>query len=318
MSAVGKNGTVGGAEHDAAMTTFTIIPSGAFSLREAAEFGFGQRTAERFDGVFRLAFCVDGYGAQVGVELRQDPQGVHGIVHGSGQQVDIPAVRSQVARVLSLDHDAQGFADVGSRDPVIGRLQAVAPGLLPPLFYSPYEAAIWSVLSARRTGHQMAEVRRRLSAQHGRVFDLAGQRTAALPTPEQLLGVGEFPGINAEKMTRMHAIARAALTGRLDADRLRSLGPEITTQEMLHLKGIGPFYASLITIRAVGFADIPPVDEPIVRELVTRLYHLPEPCTPERFLEIADAWRPYRTWASVLIRAAASRLDSHEPSAIGA
>jgi len=107
-------------------------------------------------------------------------------------------------------------------------------------------------------------------------------------------------------MTRMQGIARAALAGRLDADRLKSLGPEITTQEMQHLKGIGPFYASLITIRAVGFADVPPVDEPIVRELVTRLYRLPEPCTPDRFLEIADAWRPFRTWASVLIRAAAS------------
>ena len=220
--------------------------------------------------------------------------------------------------MLSLDHNAEGFADVGRRDPIIGRLQRVAPGLLPPLFYSPYEAAVWSVLSARRTGHQMAEVRRRLSFQHGRVFDLAGQRSAALPTPQQLLRVRDFPGINAEKMARMHGIARAALAGRLDADRLKSLGPEITTQEMQHLKGIGPFYASLITIRAVGFADVPPVDEPIVRELVTRLYRLPEPCTPERFLEIADAWRPYRTWASVLIRAASSRLSASEPSAIGA
>ena len=119
-------------------------------------------------------------------------------------------------------------------------------------------------------------------------------------------------------MTRMHGIARAALTGRLDADRLKSLGPEITTQEMQHLKGIGPFYASLITIRSVGFADVPPVDEPIVRELVSRLYRLPEPCTPDRFLEIADAWRPYRTWASVLIRAASSRLNSRESSVIGA
>jgi len=303
------------------MATFTIVPSGAFSLRESAEFGFGQRSAERFDGVFRLAFCLDGYAEQVGVELRQDRRGVHAVVHGSPEHrgpVNLAAVRAQVARVLSLDHDAEGFADVGRRDPIISRLQHVAPGLLPPLFYSPYEAAVWSVLSARRTGHQMAEVRRRLSFQHGTVFELAGQRSAALPTPQQLLGVREFPGINAEKMARMHGIARAALAGRLDADRLKSLGPEITTQEMQHLKGIGPFYASLITIRAVGFADVPPVDEPIVRELVTRLYRLPQPCSPERFLEIADAWRPYRTWSSVLIRAASSRLTASEPSAIGA
>ena len=307
------NTDVGGARHDAGMATFTIVPSGAYSLRESAEFGFGQRSADRFDGIFRLAFCLDGYRTQVGVELRQDRLGVHGIVRGDAD-IDVPAVTRQVARVLSLDHDAAGFAEVGRRDPIIGRLQEVAPGLLPPLFYSPYEAAIWSVLSARRPAQQMTEVRRRLSIQYGRVFDLAGQQLAALPTPEQLLGVREIPGITPEKISRMHGIARAALAGRLDADRLLWLGPEITTQEMQHLKGIGPFYAALITMRAVGFADVPPVDEPIVLELVTRLYHLPEPCTADRFLEIAEAWRPFRTWASVLIRAASTRRSQEPPS----
>ena len=135
------------------MNSFTIIPTGAYSLRESAEFGFGGRAADRFDGVMRMAFCLDGYRRQVGVELRQDdgPQGrVHGTVHFAGDAVkaDLAAVKDQVARVLSLDYDASGFADVGSRDPVIGQLQEVAPGLLPPLFYSPYEAAVWSVISA--------------------------------------------------------------------------------------------------------------------------------------------------------------------------
>jgi DNA-3-methyladenine glycosylase II len=51
----------------------------------------------------------------------------------------------------------------------------------------------------------------------------------------------------------------------------------------------------------------------MLRDLVTALYHLPEPCSREQFLEIAEAWRPYRTWASVLIRAAASRLRDAPP-----
>jgi DNA-3-methyladenine glycosylase II len=52
----------------------------------------------------------------------------------------------------------------------------------------------------------------------------------------------------------------------------------------------------------------------MLRELVTQLYHLPEPCSRERFLELAERWRPYRTWAAVLIRAASNRL-SDAPSA---
>src|SRR5439155_3485801 len=108
-----------------------------------------------------------GYRHQVGVEMRQDAEGVHGAVHGSG---DLDAVRRQVARVLSLDFDGTLFTAVGERDPVIARLQRAAPGLRPPLFYSPYEAAVWAVMSARRPLRQMAEVRRRLSMEHGRIF----------------------------------------------------------------------------------------------------------------------------------------------------
>jgi DNA-3-methyladenine glycosylase II len=296
------------------MNTFTIVPTGAYSLRESAEFGFGGRSADRFDGVMRMAFCLDGYRSQVGVELRQDRAGVHGVAHGANA-TELPAVRDQVARVLSLDHDAAAFLEVGRRDPVIAELQEVAPGLLPPLFYSPYEAAVWSVISARRPAQQMADVRRRLSEAHGRVFELAGQRLAALPTPTQLLEITEFPGLTPEKVHRLHAIAHKAITGYLDTVRLRHIGPDATTADMQHLKGIGPFYASLITIRAVGFTDVPPGDEPMLRELVTQLYRLPEPCSRETFLEIAEPWRPYRTWAAVLIRAASSRLGQPSSAA---
>ncbi|MET0863029.1 MAG: DNA-3-methyladenine glycosylase 2 family protein [Nakamurella sp.] len=308
-TAISSSGvTVGPPEHHAGMNTFTIIPTGAFSLRESAEFGFGGRAADRFDGVMRLAFCLDGYRTQVGVEVRQDEAGVHGRVHG-GNTAELSAITAQVARVLSLDQDASGFDDVGRRDPVIGRLQEVAPGLLPPLFYSPYEAAVWSIISARRPAKQMAEVRRQLSEKHGRTFHLAGQQLAAVPTPTQLLEVKEFPGLTGEKLDRLRGVARKALTGTFDVDRLRHIGPEATTDDMQRLKGIGPFYASLITIRAVGFTDVPPADEPMLRDLVTQLYHLPGPCSREQFLDIADSWRPYRTWAAVLIRAASNRLS---------
>src|SRR6476660_7916571 len=111
--------TVGATGHHAGMNTFTIVPTGTYSLRESAEFGFGGRSADRYDGVMRLAFCLDGYQTQVGVELRQDADGgggvlggtVHGVVHGATSG-ELDAVKSQVARVLSLDHDASGFADV--------------------------------------------------------------------------------------------------------------------------------------------------------------------------------------------------------------
>jgi DNA-3-methyladenine glycosylase II len=284
--------------------SFTITPRGAFSLRESVEFGFGQRHSDRFTGFMRLAFVLDGTDQQVGVVVRQDADGVHGEVVGSP---DVAAVQAQVERVLSLDVDATGFDELGRVDPVLGRIQDRARGLRPPLFYSPYEAAMWSVLSARRPAAQMAVVRDRLSRAHGRVFDLAGGELAALPTPDQVLAVHEFAGLPAEKLSRMHDVARAAKDGWLDVERLRRLGPEVATAELQRIRGIGPFYASLVVIRAIGFTDVLPREEPKLRELVGQLYGLAGPANGAELEQLSEPWRPFRTWASVMIRAAGGR-----------
>jgi DNA-3-methyladenine glycosylase II len=75
---------------------------------------------------------------------------------------------------------------------------------------------VWSVLSERRPGWQMARVRAGLSNAHGALFELAGERLAALPTPSQLLAGEGFPGIDADRLARMRGAARAALAGLLD------------------------------------------------------------------------------------------------------
>src|ERR1700760_4535158 len=105
-------------------SSFTISPRGPFSLAEAGTFGFGQRDGRGFDGVMRLAFCLDGYMTHAAAEVRQDAAGdVHTTVFAP-PGTDLTAVRGQVARVLSLDHDATQFTAIADRDPVIGRLQA--------------------------------------------------------------------------------------------------------------------------------------------------------------------------------------------------
>jgi DNA-3-methyladenine glycosylase II len=294
--------------------SFVITPRGPFSLAESATFGFAQRDEASFDGVMRLAFGLDGYHQHVGVELRQDDGGaVHGAVHGD--RPDLAAVQRQVERFLSLDFDGREFLAVGERDPVIGVLQAAAPGLRPPLFYSPYEAAAWSVLSARRSAAQMRQVRDRLGQAHGAVFDLAGQQLAAFPVPEALLSVESFPGLPPDKIDRLHGVARAALDGQLDPARLLELGPERATADLQAIKGIGPFYSELIVIRATGFADVLPASETKALDLAGRLYGLGGPATPEQLRQLAEPWRPFRTWAAVLIRAVTPRLPADTPAA---
>ena len=121
----------------------------------------------------------------------------------------------------------------------------------------------------------MARVRAELSEAHGAVFELAGERLAALPTPTQLLAVESFPGIDADRLARMHGAACAALAGPLDVAAPRALGPNEAMADVQRIKGIGPFYAELIVVRAIGCVDVLPRNEPRALELLRALYHLP-------------------------------------------
>lgn len=304
------------------MTTTVRIPTrGPFSLEELALLGFGHRDEARFDGVMRMAFRVDGdLERAAGVEVRQDGQHLDVTVHsdpganthtvafaGTGTVTD--AVAAQVARILSCDHDGEEFAQVGTRDPVVAALQAAAPGLRPPLFHSPYEAALWSLVSTRRPRAQAIAVRERLAARDGDSFELAGRTVHAVPSPTTLAQISEpVPGLPADRLPRLRALGKAAAAGDLDVDRLVGLGAEEAMRQMQRLPGIGPFYATLVVVRACGFTDELPLGESHNRTAVEQAWGLPAPLSDEAYTELAETWRPFRTWVALLARAAAPRL----------
>jgi DNA-3-methyladenine glycosylase II len=158
----------------------------------------------------------------------------------------------------------------------------------------------------------MMAVRDRLARDHGTVFEVAGRELAVAPAPERLRAVEEAPGLPQEKVSRLHALADAALGGVVDVERLRLLGPAAAMRDLQILPGIGPFYSALIVIRACGFTDVLPSEEPRLRASVGRAYGLGRACTAEQLASVAEAWRPFRTWVSVLFRAATDRLAEQE------
>ena len=103
-------------------------------------------------------------------------------------------------------------------------------------------------------------------------------------------------------------MAEAAVAGVLDVERLHDLGPERAYEELQQLPGIGPFYAGLVVLRASGFADaMLPVAEPKVLRNAAVFYELQAPPSLEQFTAMAEAWRPFRTWTTVLLRLARDR-----------
>jgi DNA-3-methyladenine glycosylase II len=291
------------------MHTTELIPRGPFSLEAAASFGFGPNEGRppAFDGAMRLAFPVDGGEGYAGVTLTQsEPDGPVAVELHIAGGADAGVAVAQVARVVSLDHDGEEFVRVGERDPVLAGLQAAHRGQRPVLFHSPYEAAAWSVISARRPAAVAARARAALSERYGQRFELAGQTLHAFPRPAALVGLERFPGLDATKVRRLEGVARAG--PELEAERLQALGPERAYEHVQQLEGIGAFYAGLVVLRSAGFADaVLPMPEPRILRNAAELYGLTVPLTLERFTELADNWRPFRTWAAVLIRLAGDR-----------
>lgn len=293
----------------------TLTPRGPFSLRAAAEFGFGQNAGRDagFDGMMRLAFAVDRGVGYAGAVLRQPA--CNGPVEVSlelREGANRKAALAQLERILSLDHDGQEFARIGKRDPVIGRLQAAHPGQRPVLFHSPYEGCAWAIISARRAAAQAGLVRDGLSEELGEAFELAGHTLHAFPQPDRLAKLhDDMPGLNDTKTDRLRVLAVAALAGDLEPSTLHRLGAERARTELQRLPGIGPFYAGLVVLRASGFADaMLEMPEPGLLAHVARLYDLTAPPSLERLAEIAEPWRPFRTWALVLIGLAGDRVAS--------
>ena len=288
------------------------IPTrGPFCLEELGTFGYGHLTLQPWDGVWRLAFGLDDRSGHAGVEVRQvAPEELELTVHAAPGSVEV-AVR-QTARIASCDHDGNAFHALGAADPVLRRLLAAAPGLRPPLFVSPYEAAVWALLTQRRSRRQGTVMRQWISDRHGVAFDLAGRRVSAMPLPERLLEVEVVPGLPREQVPRLHAVARAALDGRLDVDRLAALDPETARRELEAIPGIGPFSSALIVMRSCGLSDVLPLAEPRSRAAVTALYAdagvITGELTDEGYRELARAWRPFRTWVAVMARAAGGRV----------
>jgi DNA-3-methyladenine glycosylase II len=292
------------------MTSLTITPRGPFSLAAAERFfgrweaSSGTESSAVDGGALRVAFLVDDWSGAAGLTVRQaEPGGSVEVEVVGGTFQDVDRVLAQVTRVFSLDHDGSGYAQVGERDAVIGKRQRDSDFLRPVLFHSPYEAACWGIISARMHHTQARAVRASLSSP----IEVDGVELDVFASPTRLLGLTEIGGCSAEKVTRLHGVARAALEGVLDRDRLLALEPQVAMDELRALRGIGPFSSALIVLRGVGPTDGVAADEPRVRKAVAAAYDRPElEHDAAAFAALADTWRPFGTWVSVLMRATAA------------
>lgn len=270
-----------------------------FSLATANEYFGGWTSFGPDQSSLCMAFPVEGWRNSAAVTLQQHgSSSISGEVFGAGEDAGI--AWQQALAALSLDSDAAGWHEVGQRDPVIGTLQNSYDFLRPVLFHSPYEAAAAFTIGHRISIQQRRTICQAMAQQMGEGVQVGETTLYAFPRPQVLLELSAFKGVNDVKIQRLHAIAHAALDGLLDRAFLRSQPVERSLEMLRSLPGIGPFFAQGILMRGAGLLD-DVTDDEVTKEAVQLAYKLAKLPDQHEVLQIAEAWRPYRMWAAVLL-----------------
>lgn len=135
-----------------------------------------------------------------------------------------------------------------------------------------------------------------------RVCDLFGGTT---PSPGQLLEASEEElracGLSGRKVEYVRDLATHVLGGELELDRLGELSDEQVVEEIVAVRGLGQWTAEMFLLFHLERPDVLSGGDLGIRKAIQIEYELEEMPAPQRVLEIGEAWRPYRSLASLYL-----------------
>jgi DNA-3-methyladenine glycosylase II len=123
-----------------------------------------------------------------------------------------------------------------------------------------------------------------------------------LPTPGELASLSPAVlrrlGFSRAKAVTLRGVARRFRDGRLSDSKLRRMSDTDIEARLTQIKGIGPWTVHGFLIIALNRQDVTLPGDLALRKAIQRTYHLRRLPTQERVLQIAEAWRPYRSLAT--------------------
>lgn len=128
------------------------------------------------------------------------------------------------------------------------------------------------------------------------VGEVRPERILATPA-DDLRGAG----LSRSKVGFITDLAERVADGRLDLVRVASLTDDEVVEALVTVKGIGRWTAEMFLIFALGRPDVLAVDDGALRSTVGWLYDIDGGADREHVAQIGEAWRPYRTAASIYL-----------------
>jgi AraC family transcriptional regulator of adaptative response / DNA-3-methyladenine glycosylase II len=212
---------------------------------------------------------------------------------------DLGTAVQRCRRLLDIDADPVAVADVLGADPLLGEIVRRLPGRRVPGSVDGAELAFRAVLGQRVSVASAGTLAGRLVARCGE--PLPGSSVAEgdglthlFPGPGAVAGA-DLNGLGVPG-ARCETLRDLALA--LDGGGI-SLDPGSDRDEveklLLALRGVGPWTASYVAMRALGDPDAFLPSDLGVRRAVERLGHAGD---PRRVTALAERWRPWRAYAT--------------------
>jgi len=209
----------------------------------------------------------------------------------------LPQVLARVRHLFDLSCDPDAI------DEVLASMNDIRPGLhtrgtrLPGSFDS-FEMAVRAVLGQQIAVSGARTLAARLVQQFGTPIDTGIEGLShAFPSPRDIVALEGPIGDHLGPLGVIGSRARTilALAQALVAEEI-SFGtgsePEIEMQRLLALPGIGPWTAQYIAMRAMAWPDaFLPTDVGVKKALAPR--------TPQEITALAQAWSPWRSYATI-------------------
>jgi DNA-3-methyladenine glycosylase II len=135
-----------------------------------------------------------------------------------------------------------------------------------------------------------------------------------LPTPAELLAADPDDlrriGMSRRKAATLRTLAGQFLDGRLSGESLQTMSDQDIEATLTTIPGIGPWTVQGFLIIALDRQDVVLPGDLALRHIIQKVYTLDHLPSQQEVLQIAEAWRPYRSLATSYLFDSASRSGS--------
>lgn len=177
-------------------------------------------------------------------------------------------------------------------DPVLGKVvKRVGALSVPPPRHSRFESLAHMILGQQISIQAAATVRRRLRAR------LGGRLSATKLLRLKENGYREC-GVSRQKREYLQDLARRYQNHDLKLRTIHRLDDESVIEHLTQVKGIGRWTGEMFLLFVLGRPDVLSVGDLGLQNAVRNLYGLKDRPSAKRFVELAEAWRPWRSVAS--------------------